>query len=477
MSHLEFAEDIANQQVRDVTRIERIGAHSHIRGLGLSEDLEPRPTAQGMVGQEQARKAAGLIMRMVKDGRIAGRCILIAGQPGTGKTAVAMAMAKDLGQDTPFTAMSGSEVFSPEISKTEVLNQSFRRSIGVRIKEESEIIEGEVVELNVERQASAQGAKVGKLTLKTSDMETVYDLGSKMMECMQKEGIVSGDIVTIDKASGKISKLGRSLTKSKDLDATGINVRYLQTPEGELCKRKEVVHTVTLHEIDVINSRTQGFLALFSGETGEIKQEVRDQINNRVAEWQEEGKAEIVPGVLFIDEVHMLDIECFSWLNRALETDLAPIVVMATNRGVTKIRGTYYDSPHGIPLDLLDRMLIISTEQYTLDEIKRILELRAEEEDVKIEEDAMDFLAESAMNTSLRYAMQLITASNLVAKRNKRTSVTTQDVGHCYSLFFDETRSAEHLDKYNQQFLFHTSRAGPAGDAAAVEAPVPMETA
>ena len=30
--------------------------------------------------------------------------------------------------------------------------------------------------------------------------------------------------------------------------------------------RKEVVHTVSLHEIDVINSRTQGFLALFAGE-------------------------------------------------------------------------------------------------------------------------------------------------------------------------------------------------------------------
>jgi RuvB-like protein 2 len=58
-----------------------------------------------------------------------------------------------------------------------------------------------------------------------------------------------------------------------------------------------------LHEIDVINSRTQGFLALFSGDTGEIKSEVRDQINAKVAEWREEGKAEIAPGVLFMDEV------------------------------------------------------------------------------------------------------------------------------------------------------------------------------
>ena len=49
----------------------------------------------------------------------------------------------------------------------------------------------------------------------------------------------------------------------------------------------------------------------------------------------------------------MLDIECFSFLNRALESDQAPIVVMATNRGITKIRGTNYQSPHGLPIDLL----------------------------------------------------------------------------------------------------------------------------
>lgn len=36
---------------------------------------------------------------------------------------------------------------------------------------------------------------------------------------------------------------------------------------------------------------------LGAGDTGEIKGEVREQINAKVAEWREEGKAEIVPGV------------------------------------------------------------------------------------------------------------------------------------------------------------------------------------
>jgi RuvB-like protein 2 len=112
------------------------------------------------------------------------------------------------------------------------------------------------------------------------------------------------------------------------------------------------------------------------GDTGEIKPEVRDQINQKVAEWREEGKADIIPGVLFIDEVHMLDIECFSFLNRALEDEMAPIVIMASNRGITRIRGTKYKSPHGLPIDLLDRLLIISTSPYTESEIRQIINIR-----------------------------------------------------------------------------------------------------
>lgn len=57
----------------------------------------------------------------------------------------------------------------------------------------------------------------------------------------------------------------------------------------------------------------------------------------------------------------MLDIECFSWLNRALESDSAPVLIIATNRGIAKIRGTNYKSPHGIPIDLLDRLMIVTT--------------------------------------------------------------------------------------------------------------------
>ena len=61
---------------------------------------------------------------------------------------------------------------------------------------------------------------------------------------------------------------------------------------------------------------------------------------------------------------------------QALESDLSPVLITATNRGIAKIRGTQYKSPHGLPLDLLDRLMIISTTPYSEDEMRKILTIR-----------------------------------------------------------------------------------------------------
>eukprot|EP00904_Undaria_pinnatifida_P010648 jgi/Undpi1/6713/HiC_scaffold_20.g09192.m1 len=299
------------------------------------------------------------------------------------------------------------------------------------------------------------GDKTGRVTLCTTEMETVYDLGAKMIEALQKEKVGAGDVMTIDKASGKITKLGRSFTRSRDYDAMGPQTRFVQCPEGELQKRKEVVHVVSLHEIDVINSRQQGFLALFAGDTGEIKGEVREQIDLKVAEWREEGKATIVPGVLFIDEVHMLDIECFSWLNRALESHLAPVLIIATNRGIAKIRGTNYKSPHGIPIDLLDRLMIVSTVAYSDKEVKKILSIRCEEEDVEMSDDALELLTRIGIETSLRYAIHMIMAAQLCSVKRKGTQVEIEDIKRVYTLFVDVKRSTQFLMEYQKDFMFN----------------------
>lgn len=105
---------LGNTEVRDLTRIERIGAHSHIRGLGLDDSLEPRDVSQGLVGQHGARRATGVIYKMIQEGQIAGRAILLAGKPGTGKTAIAMGLAQVRADDD---GLSG----TPEARKSPLL--------------------------------------------------------------------------------------------------------------------------------------------------------------------------------------------------------------------------------------------------------------------------------------------------------------------------------------------------------------------
>mmetsp|Transcript_8674 Transcript_8674/g.10069 ORF Transcript_8674/g.10069 Transcript_8674/m.10069 type:complete len:529 (-) Transcript_8674:84-1670(-) len=482
---------VTTPSIKDTTKLERIGAHSHITGLGVSdtlEDLSATTTGSssntssslrssssssapgsGLIGQVKARKAMGLVYKLIQRGKIGGRAILLAGPPSSGKTALAMGLAQQLGSngnnnsngkdkdnDIPFCSLSATEVFSLEVSKTEALTQAIRRSMGVRIVEEQEVMEGEVVEIQIDTlSGGGKVGKTGRLTLCTTDMETIYDLGTKMIERLTEERVTAGDVIRIDKATGKISKLGRSVSRSRDYDAMGSNTKFVQCPEGELQKRTTVTHTVSLHEIDVINSRQQGFMALFTGDTGEISESIRTQIDAKVEEWKMEGRATLVPGVLFIDEVHMLDMDCFSFLNRALESELCPIVILATNRGMSAIRGTNFRGPHGVPLDLLDRLMIIPTAPYSVDELQGILRVRCTEEQVDMTDDALELLTRTASEKTLRYAIQTIITSSLIAKKKKSNRVEVEHIERSHKLFFDVERSTKFIMEYQNQFLFH----------------------
>ena len=112
----------------------------------------------------------------------------------------------------------------------------------------------------------------------------------------------------------------------------------------------------------------------------------------------------------------MLDIECFTYLNRALESSLAPIVIFATNRGICSVRGADMVSPHGIPIDLLDRLVIVRTLPYSVEEMVQILHLRARVEGITFDGDSLAYLGSVAEQTSLRHAVQLLTPASILAK-------------------------------------------------------------
>jgi len=150
----------------------------------------------------------------------------------------------------------------------------------------------------------------------------------------------------------------------------------------------------------------------------------------------------------------MLDIECFTYLNKALESTISPIVIFASNRGICAVRGTDdIVAPHGIPTDLLDRLLIIRTLSYSCEEMKLIVRLRAKTEGLNIAEAALEALAKEGEKTSLRYALQLMSPASIVAKMQGRDQIDVQDITECGNLFLDTKRSAKIVREEKGMFV------------------------
>jgi len=149
----------------------------------------------------------------------------------------------------------------------------------------------------------------------------------------------------------------------------------------------------------------------------------------------------------------MLDLEAFTFLNRALESPLSPLVILASNRGNTHIRGgeNLPPSAHGIPSDLLARLLIIPTHPYGPAEIKSIITTRVQTEKLSISHAAKDKVSQLGEKVSLRYALQLLAPASVLADVNGREGkqIQVEDVEECQELFIDARRSAQNMGEAN----------------------------
>merc|ERR1712100_522921 len=138
----------------------------------------------------------------------------------------------------------------------------------------------------------------------------------QIYEALQKEKVTVGDVIYIESTSGAVKRVGRSDAYASEFDLEA--EEYVPLPKGAVHKKKEIVQDVTLHDLDASNARPQGgqdVLAVMGSmmkpKKTEITEKLRTEINKVVNRYIDQGVAELVPGVLFIDEVHMLDIECF----------------------------------------------------------------------------------------------------------------------------------------------------------------------
>lgn len=102
--------------------------------------------------------------------------------------------------------------------------------------------------------------------------------------------------------------MGRSDAYATEFDLEA--EEYVPIPKGEVHKKKEIVQDVTLHDLDIANARPQGGQDIMSmmgqlmkPKKTEITDKLREEINKVVSRYIDQGVAELVPGVLFIDEV------------------------------------------------------------------------------------------------------------------------------------------------------------------------------
>ncbi|KFY14752.1 hypothetical protein V492_02435, partial [Pseudogymnoascus sp. VKM F-4246] len=440
-------------EVKGNSRENRISTHTHIKGLGLRPDGIAEKQSGGFVGQVAAREACGVVVDLIRAQKMSGRAVLLAGGPGTGKTALALALSHELGTKVPFCPIVGSEIYSAEVKKTEALMENFRRAIGLRVRETKEVYEGEVTELTPEETENPLGG-YGKtistllIGLKSAKGSKKLRLDPSIYEAIQKERVTVGDVIYIEANTGACKRVGRSDAFATEFDLEA--EEYVPIPKGDVHKKKEIVQDVTLHDLDIANARPQGGQDIMSmmgqlmkPKMTEITDKLREEINKVVSKYIDQGVAELVPGVLFIDEVHMLDIECFTYLNRALESRISPVVILASNRGMCTIRGTEdVVAAHGIPPDLLARLLIVPTHAYDAEEVKRIVKIRVATEGLAIAEAALDKVAEAGTNISLRYALQLLAPASIVARCRGAQEIGVQDIAECQDLFLDAGRSA-----------------------------------
>jgi len=73
-------------------------------------------------------------------------------------------------------------------------------------------------------------------------------------------------------------------------------------------------------------------------------------------------------------------------------------------------------------------------------------------------DNALTVLTRISKETSLRYGMQLIMTSSLIARKRKAQEVDVEDIKRAYQLFFDEGRSVQFLKEYQQEFMFNEGK-------------------
>nr|UXY88469.1 RuvB-like protein 2 [Cryptomonas curvata] len=434
-----FYKTIENQIIFSNTQ------HSHIRGIGLYNIFNFKYALQGFIGQICARKAAAIFLYAVKNSEIQRINVIIVGNSGTGKTCLSIAIGLSIDKTMPFVAVNGAELNFLSVSKIENIKQIIRKAIGVKFFNESFIIQGEVVDVKINEESEKNNISFAKLILKTNEIQSTYKIGWEIYSSFLKKKIKKGDIITIDKEKNLVEKTKHFEKK---------NFQYKENNIGNLEKHEIHEHIITMYELDLLNSFSDFAISkLFIDDIQEISNEIREKIDRIVIKWQKNNKIKIIRGVLLLDEANLLNIDSFAYLSKNIESFISPSIILSTGNSDLKIHDVNYISSHGIPTDFLDRFLIIQTNPYSYNEIKKILFIKANEETLLIDAEAYELLTKIGIECGIRYSIYILSIIILVSD-NKSKTINTIEIKKSFLMFIDTKRFIRYSKKLKKKNIF-----------------------
>lgn len=379
-----------------------LDSSSLIGGLGIGELTHYKQNSQGIVGQAIARQALFVMINLINKNNFENRGMFISGPIGSGKTTLVAALSKLLDSKFPFIKISGAETRGPSSSKIALLDQAIRKSVGITFYQEAIILEGEIVKI-LKREDKKN--KSVKLVIKNQNVQGTYLIGPKFKNNFIINKIEKGDKISIDKMTGEIYFHQR--IKGEHFENNQIKKKY-EFREGNIERLKIIEHFITLEEIDSFNANEKKISKIFSDINSQINSKKREKIDRILINWKKKNRIKFIRGILFIDDAHLLDNVCYSYVGKLIENTFSPNFIFTTNCSRKKINGSNNIAPHGIPIDFLDRFLMLPTSPLSKFEIEQIIETKSTILGLSFALQSRQLFVKIALECGLNYALHLL---------------------------------------------------------------------
>lgn len=280
-------------------------------------------------------------------------------------------------ENSKIIEISSSEIIEENKIISKKLQKILRLSSTITVKETTKIVIGEVVSIID-----------NKLYLRTRDMETVFEIGFRLKEELQKERVVEGDIIQIYKEYGYVTRIG----KVKDVLPSNIGSMN-GLVEGECIRNEHITTNLSLDELDIINCNENGEDNLYKNIY--VSERIQNEVDKSVNKWIKETKAFFTRGFLIINNSELLNNENFENIVELSKIFFSPHIILIFN-GIPEFENKG------------ELRFFIQPKNY-----KEIIKMNAEDNNITINDDALEILVKLTSKIPLTKILNILNAANI----------------------------------------------------------------